>query len=147
MNETAQIIQKLTGMLIPIAGMLLPIAIIWMVMRNRLAQQRERNALILQWLDRNLPVPEALLQPVSEPERRKPMASPLRIGMTLIGLGLGLILLFVAMGNDMVSLWGIGSVPLCIGLAQLIVWRIEREDARRSQAEASAGAAQLADEQ
>ena len=57
-------------------------------------------------------------------------ASQLRAGIINVAIGLGLMLLFVAMRPDEDWLWVIGAIPTMIGLGFLLIWRIETRQQR-----------------
>lgn len=75
-------------------------------------------------MDKGLPVPPELL--VSQRDgfaTQNKLSSALRTALALLRLGVDLIIFFWARGGDN---WGIGAIPLAIGLAQLLEWKIER---------------------
>lgn len=121
------IVSKMGGLLIPIlgilAGIVLPIAIVAIVMQS---QQRQRTALfdtVKHLADRGLPVPPELL----DPPRRQDHGSPRFRAITLVGVGIGLALMFWLL--NLALLMGVGALLVCIGIAQLIALRLDRADA------------------
>ena len=75
-------------------------------------------------LEKGIPIPPELLQ---APMRRK--ISDLRTGLILVGTGLGLTLFFLSMSGD---LWGVGFIPLLIGVGYLIAWKLETKSPQDS---------------
>jgi Domain of unknown function (DUF6249) len=125
------IVSKMGGLLIPIlgilAGIVLPIAIVAIVMQS---QQRQRAALldtVKHLADRGLPVPAELLDP---PRRAANHDSPRFRAITLIGVGIGLALMFWMLNLEF--LMGIGALLGCIGIAQLIAVRLDSADAGKA---------------
>lgn len=108
--------------IIPLITMLAPILIVLTVMRYRYRQTQARYNVLLQLADKGVVLPEQLL---IEPrlvfcERRR--------ALTLISAGIGLISMFLALpfhfadGGSVGQLWGLGLLPLMIGLGYLASW-------------------------
>lgn len=122
--------------LIPIVAIVsavgLPALIVWLVLRHQ--QQRHQQLLetVRHLADRGMPVPRELLDP---PRRQAVQGSSQFRAITLVGVGLGLALMFYLLGLAFLS--GIGALLVCIGVAQLIALRIER----RSEPDDAAGTA------
>jgi len=112
----------LAVLIIPLITMLAPILIVSTVMRYRSRQIQARYNLLLQLADKGVVLPEPLLiEPrVVYCERRR--------ALTLIGGGIGLISMFLAMpfrmadGSSVGQLWGLGLLPLMVGLGYLASW-------------------------
>jgi hypothetical protein len=118
-------VSKLGGLLIPIVailgGILLPVVIIFLVLQSRQQQREKLYETVKYFADRGMPVPAELLDP---PRHEPRFFGTLRFrAMTLIGVGVGLVVMFSAMGLD--SLWGIGALLVCIGGAQLVALRLD----------------------
>ena len=75
---------------------------------------------IVNLIEKGLPVPPQLLGPT---QRRE--GSPLMRALTLIGLGIGLSAFLFAMFGRWYGLWAVGLIPLAIGVAQLIAYKLE----------------------
>ena len=125
------IVSTMGGQLIPILGILasivLPIAIVAIVMQSR---QRQRAALfdtVKHLADRGLPVPPELLNP---PRGGTAQTGPRFRAITLIGVGIGLALMFWLLNLEF--LMGIGALLGCIGIAQLIAVRLDSADAGKA---------------
>ncbi len=112
----------LTGLLVPLFALMLPVIIVGIVVYARGASSRQRNDIISRLVEKGLPIPPELMQQDSLVPKSLPTSS-LRTALTLLGLGIGLIIFFVAKGGDN---WGIGAIPLAIGLAQLLAWKLEK---------------------
>jgi hypothetical protein len=69
------------------------------------------------------PIPHELLA-IRDPYSRWSPKHQLHVGAVNVGVGLGLMIMFYAIkpGGWM---WAIGCVPLFVGIAMLIVWRME----------------------
>jgi hypothetical protein len=116
---------------IPFVVMSAPVLIVLIVLRYRYRQTQARYRTLLQLADKGVELPSALLlEPqVAYGERRR--------ALVLIGGGLGLIAMFLALPGQLDSglgvdrLWGIGLLPLMTGLGYLASWWLNRRgDAR-----------------
>jgi hypothetical protein len=103
-----------------------PVAIILILLRYRYLQTQARYKLLLALADKNVTLPPDLLAgPVVA-------HSDLRRALVLISGGLGLSALFLALplqlatGQNVSSLWGLGLLPLMIGLGYLASWWLNR---------------------
>jgi hypothetical protein len=117
-NDT---IIPLAGMAVGVISMLIPIAIVFVVLHFRHRRTQALYETVTQLSERGLPVPPDLLDP---PAPRKSAETPLFRAITLIGVGVGLALMFYFL--NLRHLAGIGALLLCIGIAQIIALRIER---------------------
>ena len=125
------VIHSLTGMVVPLFGMMLPIAIVALVVYARGVSSRQRYDMIARLLEKGLPVPPELLESGGNAfgfKSAKP--STLWGPFTLVGLGIGLIVYFLSSGGDN---WGLGAIPLAVGLAQLLAWKLEQPKAAGAQ--------------
>ncbi|MDP9290839.1 MAG: DUF6249 domain-containing protein [Verrucomicrobiota bacterium] len=73
-------------------------------------------------VEKGLEVPPALLDPQG---RQKTPRSDLRRGIVLIGVGIGVSVFFALLHT---SAWGLGLIPLCIGIGYIVVWKLEARD-------------------
>lgn len=113
---------------IPLILMTAPVLIvlIMLVYRNKQTQARYRT--LLQLADKGVELPPQLLV---EPSI---LYSERRRALVLIGGGLGLIAMFLALpgqldnGRSISSLWGVGLLPLMIGLGYLASWWLNRRE-------------------
>lgn len=129
MNSSDSVI-ALTSLLIPLCGILLPVAIVAIVMYSRNVNTRQRHETISRMIEKGLPIPPELLVPQHDMlATRSTPPSTLKTALTLIGLGIGLIIFFLVKGGDNFGFGAIGAIPLAIGLAQLLAWRLERPKA------------------
>ena len=116
---------------IPFVVMLAPVLIVLIVLRYRYRTAQARYQTLLQLADKGVELPpELLLEPQAASEER-------RRGLVLVGGGLGLMIMFLALpgqldsGTSIARLWGIGLLPLMIGLGYLASWWLNRRgDAR-----------------
>ena len=116
---------------IPLVVMTAPVLIVLILLRYRHRQTQARYRTLLQLADKGVDLPSQLLvEPnVVHSERRR--------ALVLIGGGLGLMAMFLALpgqldnGLSIHSLWGLGLLPLMIGLGYLASWWLNwREQAR-----------------
>ena len=116
---------------IPLVVMTAPVLIVLILLRYRRQQTQERYRTLLQLAEKGVDLPSQLLvEPdVLYCERRR--------ALVLIGGGLGLMAMFLALpgqldnGLSIHSLWGLGLLPLMIGLGYLASWWLNwREKAR-----------------
>ncbi|GLQ87760.1 DUF6249 domain-containing protein [Dyella flagellata] len=111
---------------IPLIVMLAPVSMVLIVLRYRAQQTQARYQTLLQLADKGVELPsQLLLEPkVAYCERRR--------GLVLVGVGLGLIGMFLALpghfddGLGIDRLWGIGLLPLMTGLGYLASWWLNR---------------------
>lgn len=112
--------------LIPLVVMMAPVLIVAILLRYRFRQTQARYQTLLQLADKGIDLPSQLLiEPhLASSERRR--------ALVLIGAGLGLISMFLALpgqldnGQRLDGLWGIGLLPLMIGLGYLASWWLNR---------------------
>lgn len=111
---------------IPLAVMLSPVLILLIMLRYRYRQTQARYQALLQLAEKGVELPPQLLvEPqVVYCERRR--------ALVLIGAGLGLMAMFLALpgqlddGQRMSGLWGLGLLPLMVGLGYLASWWLNR---------------------
>jgi Domain of unknown function (DUF6249) len=119
---------SILGVMIPIVAIMMPVAIVFIALYFRHQRQVSLHETIKHLADKGMPVPKDLLDPpaqngnldADDRQRRSPFFS----AMTVLGIGIGLMLFFYAMG--MGGLWGVGALVATIGVAQLIALAIER---------------------
>jgi len=112
-------------LLVPISGIffgtLMPVAIVWLFLRFR----AERNQLIydtaVKLADKGQPVPPELFANINH------RLSDLRRGTVLMMFGLALSIALYEVGAP----WTFGLVPTFMGIGYLIVWQIERRQAKQ----------------
>ena len=96
------------------------IAIVAIVFYFRYRAQQMRQELYKTYIEKGEPIPEALLGRPA-PQARN---GDLRRGLVLLAGGFGLsVALFFAQERDAV---GFGLIPALIGIAYLVVWKVER---------------------
>ena len=116
-----ELLIPLAGMMVGVVGMLLPIAIIAVVLHFRQRRTQQLHDTVKHLADRGQPVPPELFEP---PDGKRPPESAQFKAITLIGVGVGLGVMFYLL--NLKFLVGIGALLLCIGIAQLIALRIEK---------------------
>ena len=118
----------LLGLLIPIAAMILVAYLVYLALHFRQQRNDKLMETVQRLADRGQPIPPWLLDP---PERSN---TPFYGAMTLLGVGVGLMLMFYTM--NLAKVMGIGLMVACIGIAQLIALALEsrRRDRRHERA-------------
>lgn len=117
--------------LVPFFVMLAPVLVVLIVLRYRYQQNRARYQTLLALAEKGVALPPELLTESQAPycERRR--------ALVLIGGGLGLMAMVLALpgqldeGHSVGSLWGLGLLPLMIGLGYLASWWLNRRGAVR----------------
>lgn len=115
---------------IPFVVMSAPVLIVLILLRYRYLQTQARYRTLMQLADKGVELPPQLLvEPqVAYSERRR--------ALVLIGAGLGLMAMLLALpgqlddGRSIGSLWGLGLLPLMIGLGYLASWWLNRREGR-----------------
>ena len=116
---------------IPLAVMTAPVLIVLILLRYRYRQTQARYQALLQLADKGAELPPQLLV---EPSM---VYSERRRALVLIGGGLGLMAMFLALpgeldnGLSIRSLWGFGLLPLMIGLGYLASWWLNWREKER----------------
>lgn len=90
-----------------LAGML------WLTLIYRHRRNKQLHATIMYFADKGLTIPPELLSPPTPRLHR---------ALTVTGLGIGLIAYLRITQN---AHWSIGLLPLSIGLAQLLAWKLD----------------------
>lgn len=117
------------GMLIPLAGILfaafavsVPVLIVIVVLVFAQKKRRQRAELVARFIESGQEVPRELLVDHAEPADMGGEPN-LRRGVLLMGIGLGLL---IALG--VLAGWQIGAlglIPFFIGLARVVIWKLE----------------------
>ena len=116
---------------IPLVVMAAPVLVVVMLLRYRHQQTQARYQTLLQLADKGVDLPAELLVEtnLANQERRR--------GLVLVGAGLGLMAMFLSLpgqvdnGMSAHSLWGLGLLPLMIGLGYLASWWLNRREQAR----------------
>jgi hypothetical protein len=111
---------------IPLVVLSAPVLIILITLRYRYLQTQMRFRALIDLAEKGVELPAELLQ---EP---RAAYSERRRALILISSGLGIMAMFVALpgelgdGQRLAGLWGIGLLPLMIGLGYLASWWLNR---------------------
>ena len=118
-------------LIIPTVLFLGPTLIVLIFLRYRYLQTQARYSTLLQLAEKGVDLaPQMLAEPRLEYSER-------RRALVLIGAGLGLMVMFTALpghfdnGLGVRSLWGLGLLPLMIGLGYLASWWLNTRDGAR----------------
>ncbi|HYD80717.1 MAG TPA: DUF6249 domain-containing protein [Paucimonas sp.] len=74
-------------------------------------------------VDKGQQVPPEMLKSLQDTASRG--KSPLRTGIVLTALGLGMLIMFLSGGESMQQRWGIAMIPLLLGLGFLLMWKLD----------------------
>ena len=103
--------------MIPVAFFTMVFALFAVPAYLRFRQKRIMHDTIRLLAEKGQPIPTELL--IEKPLPR----SDLRRGVVLCALGAGLIVFFLCVSREV---WGIGAIPLFLGIGYLVAWRIQR---------------------
>ena len=116
---------------IPLIVMSAPVLLVLILMRYRYRQTQARYRMLVDLADKGVDLsPQLLVEPQAVYSER-------RRALVLIGTGLGLMATLLALpgqagsGHSLGSLWGLGLLPLTIGLGYLLSWWLNRRDSQR----------------
>lgn len=108
---------------VPVIGILAvfgtPVLITGIIVMGWYQRQKRRMSLMEKIVDSGQPIPEELL--TNAMDQGKP-GSSLRKGVTTLGTGVGLIIFGYFVSE---TLMAIGAIPVCLGLAYLLLWKLE----------------------
>ena len=105
--------------IIPLCMFTMIYVCVWLGVSSRLKRTRMLHETIRQMIEKGQPIPPELLQPADRQCRPR---SDLRRGLIFIATGIGLIVWFLVQQN---SIWPVALIPLLIGVAFLITWRLD----------------------
>lgn len=116
---------------IPFVVFLGPTLIVLIFLRYRYLQTQARYSTLLQLAEKGVELaPQMLAEPRLEYSER-------RRALVMIGAGIGLMAMFLALpghfdnGLGISSLWGLGLLPLMIGLGYLASWWLNQRGGMR----------------
>jgi hypothetical protein len=92
---------------------------VWLGVSGRQKRNRMVHDTLRLMIEKGQPIPPELLQSQDPPRRPK---SDLRSGLVLVGIGIGVGLFLVAQHGNA---WTAALIPLLMGVAFLITWKIE----------------------
>lgn len=113
-------------LILPVALVLPPILITALVLRYRRTRAEMRYRFLLQLAESGTPLPTTL------PGEATPRDCDLRRALVLLAGGLGLGIMLVALplefprGHRLAELWGLGILPVSLGLGYLANWIMAR---------------------
>ena len=102
----------------------LPIIILLVVLFYANRKRKQKMELINQFINADQPVPDQLIN-----EFNTGSGDPLRSGLQLVGVGLGIALFFLVLGEPEPA--GIGLIPFGLGAARLIYWKVNKDKAEQ----------------
>ena len=97
-----------------------PVIIVIAILIHKARRTQAIHETVVRLSEKGLPVPPELFV-----ERRLDDASSsLHKGVILVAVGIGLTIFFLTL-QDRHAPWGVGMIPLLIGVGYLIVWKLE----------------------
>lgn len=100
-----------------------PIIIVIAILVHKARRTQRIHQTVVALAEKGLPIPPDIF--IDRPPADS--ASTLHKGVILIAVGLGLSVFFLSM-TERHAPWGVGMIPLLIGVGYLIVWKLERKD-------------------
>lgn len=103
-----------------IAPAIVAIIVIWLVFRNKGKKEEMKFDTLKLMVEKGVPIPEnfSFADPVPAP------GANLRRGLILIALGVGIAVFFLIVNAPEGA--GLAAIPFFIGLAYLLIWRLEK---------------------
>ncbi|MCX7266667.1 MAG: DUF6249 domain-containing protein [Limnohabitans sp.] len=123
-------LKHLAPFAIPILALCIPIVALIMHYHEKIQHNQHLHETIRLLAEKGVPIPPELLQaaiataPVAPPKTWS-SASQLRGGIINVSMGIGILILYVAIRPEEDWLWIIGAIPILIGLVFFLVWFIE----------------------
>jgi Domain of unknown function (DUF6249) len=133
----AESLAHLAPFLIPIVGLCIPIVAIVMGVLSKMRRTELMHETVRQLVAQGREIPPQLLdgsllagRPAGGNSAWQNKSGQLIFGATNVGVGLGVMVMFYAMSpGDW--LWAIGCIPLFVGIALLVAWKMESKSAPR----------------
>ena len=116
-------IDNMSGLIAILAVILVfgtPIIIVIAILVHKARRTQRIHQTVVALAEKGLPIPPDLF--VDRPAADS--TSALQKGVVLVAVGAGLTIFFLST-SDRHGLWGIGMIPLLIGVGYLIVWKLE----------------------
>lgn len=109
-----------------IAPAIVAIIVVWLVFRNKGKREEMKFDTLKLMVEKGVPIPEhfSFADPAPGP------GASLRRGLILIGLGIGIVIFFLFVEAPEAT--GLGAIPFFIGLAYLLIWRLEKNKTESS---------------
>ena len=114
--------EMMVTVLVPIGMFGMICVCVWLGVSQRLKRQRILHDTVQKMIEKGQSIPPELLQPTDMARRPR---SDLRTGLVLVSIGIGAMLFLVGVGGAPANAWGLGLIPLLMGFAFLITWKIE----------------------
>jgi hypothetical protein len=121
-DQNGNIFESIATALIPIAMFSMIAFCVWLGVNGRQKRTRLLHDTLRLMIEKGQPIPPELLQP-ADPQRRP--RNDLRTGLIFISIGIGSIWFFYGVGGGTANVWGLGLIPLLMGFAYLITWKID----------------------
>ena len=97
-----------------------PIIIVIAILMHKAQRTRRIHETVVKLAEKGLPIPPDLFVDTRPEDPR----SPLHTGVVLVAVGIGLTVFFLTL-PDRNAPWGVGLIPLLIGVGYLLVWCLE----------------------
>jgi len=105
--------------IIPLSFFVMIIVIVGLALWTRFRRNRMMHETVRLLVEKGQPLPPDIFR---ENRALTPPASQLRRGIIWTAIGIGLTAFFLAGSHGN---WGLGLIPLCIGLGYLLAWKLE----------------------
>ncbi|MBI3880566.1 MAG: hypothetical protein HY301_10960 [Verrucomicrobia bacterium] len=119
-SRAEDVIVPLAGIAVPIVMFVAFVGVVAIVVSHRLKKAKLLHETIRAMIDKGQPIPPEFLQPPTPKRRPK---SDLRRGLVMAGIGIGLIVWLAMDGGNK---WALGLIPLLMGAAFLVTWKVEQ---------------------
>lgn len=132
MESDIFVLKHILPFMIPIVALLIPIVAIVAHYVGKASRERAIHETVRQLSAAGQPIPPQLLDGSAFRSDEAPSSNKnhplyhLRAGAINLAVGLGLAGMFFVMRPNS-WLWAIGLIPLCLGLAFLLLWQYERK--------------------
>ncbi len=113
---------QVEDVVVPLASFAAMAVIVGLIFSYRFKRDRMVQETIRLMVDKGAPIPPELLLPRQAQRRPK---SDLRSGLAWCGMGVALLIYLSAVPVN--RLWALGLIPLLIGVAYLVAWKVEQK--------------------
>ena len=116
--------QELIAIIVPVAFFASLVGLLWVALLYRHRGEKERQQTLRAMVEKGVEIPPDFLV------RRHTPGADLRRGLILVLGGLGVLLFLLAFtGREFPRLWTVALIPMFVGGAFLVFWRVEQRRA------------------
>ncbi|PRC92362.1 DUF6249 domain-containing protein [Solimicrobium silvestre] len=135
-NDSISII---SSQIVPIVAIIMsigtPVAIVMAILHYKAKRNQMLHETIQQLAQKGLPIPRELLNGVANnsDSNKSDFDNPgkksaLSKGIILIAIGIGMSIMFYVLPDRINNAWGVGMIPLLMGIGYLLIWKLENRD-------------------